>query len=249
MNELLKVDYGEENPTVDGRELHKALQIETPYNKWFQRMCEYGFVEGKDFNMDKNVRVGIEGVREVSREVIDHKLTIDMAKQLCMIQRTDIGRKFREYFIKVEEAWNDPQAILARALKVTQTKLDVVSNELIEVKKVNSALTVELEIARPKAEYFDVYIDRGMLTNLRDTAKELHVGEKKFIQFLLDKKYVYRDIKGALRPYAHYTDKENGEGYFHLKECYNNKTQWAGVQTLVTPRGRKAFSELKLIFE
>lgn len=103
MNEIMiAVNFESEKPTVSGRELHTALMIETPYLKWFPRMCEYGFVEGTDFNLDKNVRVQIEGKRSVSREVIDHRITIDMAKELCMIQRSQIGKKCREYFLEIE---------------------------------------------------------------------------------------------------------------------------------------------------
>lgn len=74
---------------VSGRALHMFLEIETPYPKWFSRMCEYGFTENIDFKADKNVRVQLEGNRNVSREVIDHNLTIEMAKQLCMLARND----------------------------------------------------------------------------------------------------------------------------------------------------------------
>ncbi|MBR1833479.1 MAG: antA/AntB antirepressor family protein, partial [Ruminiclostridium sp.] len=89
MNELITINYENERPTVSGRELHEALGIETPYHKWFPRMCEYGFAEGEDFNSDKNVRVQKEGDRDVAREVIDHQLTIPMAKELCMLQRNE----------------------------------------------------------------------------------------------------------------------------------------------------------------
>ena len=104
MNEIMiAVNYDSDKPTVSGRELHAALMIETPYHKWFPRMCEYGFAEGIDFNLDKNVRVQIEGKRSVSREVIDHRITIDMAKELCMIQRSEIGKRCREYFLEIEK--------------------------------------------------------------------------------------------------------------------------------------------------
>lgn len=100
----------------------------------------------------------------------------------------------------------------------------------------NAALTVDLEIARPKADYFDELVDRNLLTNFRETAKQLGVKERSFIGFLLEKKYVYRDKRGKLLPYA---DKNNG--LFEVKESFNEKTQWAGTQTLVTPKGRETF--------
>jgi phage anti-repressor protein len=92
MNELIKVHSDEnDEPMISGRELHEFSEVETPYNKWFSRMAEYGFDEGKDFNVDKNVRVQTEGNREVSREITDHQLTIPMAKEISMLQRTEKG--------------------------------------------------------------------------------------------------------------------------------------------------------------
>ena len=99
MNELISINYDSEQPTVLGRDLHEALEIKTAYKDWFPRMCEYGFEEGKDFNPLKNERVQTEGSREVSHIVTDHQLTIPMEKEICMIQRTDMGRQFRQYSI------------------------------------------------------------------------------------------------------------------------------------------------------
>lgn len=99
---MITVNYDNEKPMVSGRELHAVLMIDTRYNDWFKRMCEYGFIEGRDFNLLKFEQVQIEGDRRVKRKVIDHQLTIDMAKELCMIQRTDIGKRCREYFLEIE---------------------------------------------------------------------------------------------------------------------------------------------------
>ena len=95
---------------------------------------------------------------------------------------------------------------------------------------------VDNQIMAPKAEYFDELVDRNLLTNIRETAKELKVKEKEFIQFLLDKKYLYRDKKGKLVPYA-----EKNKGLFEIKECFNERTNWSGIQTLITPKGRETF--------
>lgn len=105
----------------------------------------------------------------------------------------------------------------------------------------NSALTVENQIMQPKAEYFDELVDRNLNTGIRETAKELEIKEKSFVAFLLDKRYLYRDKKGKLQPYAQYAND-----LFVLKECYNEKTQWAGTQLLVTPKGRETFRLLYL---
>jgi phage anti-repressor protein len=99
MNELIKIT----NDKVDGRELYEFLEVKTPYTTWFERMCEYGFTEGVDFNPNKNVRVQIEGGREVHREIESHEMTVDMAKEISMLQRTERGKQARQYFIECEK--------------------------------------------------------------------------------------------------------------------------------------------------
>ena len=105
----------------------------------------------------------------------------------------------------------------------------------------NAALAVDLEIARPKAEYFDTLVERNTLTNFRETAKQLEVSPKRFVDFLLEKKYVYRDKKGKLLPY-----EGKNSGLFEVKETFNEKTQWSGTQTLITPKGRETFRLLMI---
>lgn len=133
---------------VSGRDLHMFLEIETPYPKWFSRMCEYGFTENIDFNTDKKVRVQKEGNRNVNREVTEHSLTIEMAKQLCMLARNDKGREAREYFIEVEKEWNSPEKVMSRALKI--------ANNVINEQKVLIAYQ-EQQIAefKPVKDYVD----------------------------------------------------------------------------------------------
>lgn len=223
MNELIKVDYtNSTRPTVLGRDLHEMLEVETPYSKWFPRMCEYGFEENKDFaTVDKNVLRADGSVMPQIQH--DHQLTIAMAKELCMLQRTEKGKQCRQYLIAIEEAWNRPDQIMARALRV--------ADETIK------SLTAELESAAPKVQYFDALVDRNLLTNFRDTAKELHVAPKAFINFLLDKGYIYRDNKSRLRPYQAHVEK----GLFEVKEFASEFNSKAGIQTLITPKGRETF--------
>ena len=222
MNELIKVNYDNDTPTVSGRELHELLDIKTPYDKWFPRMCEYGFSESIDFSTFLSESTG-------GRPATDHQLTIEMAKEICMLQRNDKGKQIRQYFLNLEKAWNTPEMIMSRALKMAE-------NQICKLQAVNSELTVKNQIMQPKAEYFDELVDRNLLTSFRETAKELNIKEKKFINFLIDKKYIYRDKKGKLMPYS---SKNNG--LFELKETFNEKTQWSGTQTLITPKGRETF--------
>ena len=228
MNELIKINYDNpEKPVVSGRELHEALGIKTAYKDWFPRMCEYGFTENSDFLTVAQKRATAQGNFTTYN---DHMLTIPMAKELCMIQRTDTGRKFRQYFISIEEAWNSPEMVMQRALSIANERVKALQLSI-------SQLTVDNQIMQPKAEYFDELVDRRLLTNFRDTAKELHIGQKEFIQFLLDHKYVYRDRKSKLKPYMPYVE----DGLFELKEFTNTKTGFTDTQTFITPKGKETF--------
>lgn len=117
---------------------------------------------------------------------------------------------------------------------VTALKAETDKRKALEV--VNATLTVDKAIMQPKADYFDELVERGLLTNFRETAKQLGIPPKKFVNWLIEHKYLYRDKKGKLLAYE---NKNNG--LFELKECVNERTQWAGVQTLVTPKGRETF--------
>lgn len=111
-------------------------------------------------------------------------------------------------------------------------------NVLNDLKIKNSELTVENQILKPKGEYFDELVDRNLLTNLTDTAKELGIKRKVLINFCLENRYLYRaQKKGTLMPYQ----KHVQEGLFELKECFNEKSTWKGLQTMVTPKGRETF--------
>lgn len=105
----------------------------------------------------------------------------------------------------------------------------------------NSSLSVDNQIMKPKADYFDELVERNLLTNFRETAKQLQIGEKKFISFLLNRKYIYRDKKGKLQPYA-----DKNSGLFEVKEFVNEKTGFSSTQTLITPKGRETFRLLFL---
>lgn len=141
MNELIKVDYTTDRPTVSARDLHEFLEVSTEYRHWFPRMCEYGFAEGQDFNPFKNDRVQNEGGRLVTRTVDDAQLTIEMAKEICMLQRNERGKQARQYFIQLEKDWNSPEKVMARALQIADQKLHM--------------LEAQVEKDRPKVLFAD----------------------------------------------------------------------------------------------
>lgn len=146
-------------------------------------------------------------------------------------------RKRGGYLAGQEEL--SPEELMAKALMVAQQTIAErdarINSQAVEI----SSLRVDKQIMQPKADYFDELVDRNLLTNFRETAKQLNVKEKAFIRFLMEKKYIYRDQKGKLMPYA---DRNNG--LFEIKECFNEKTQWSGTQTMVTPKGRETFQLL-----
>lgn len=127
MNQLIKVDYSTDRPTVSARELHEFLEVETPYHKWFPRMCEYGFTENQDFAvMDIFVRNPNGGPQSMK----DAQLTIDMAKEICMLQRNERGKQARQYFLQLEKDWNSPEKVMARALQIADQKLHMLETQI-----------------------------------------------------------------------------------------------------------------------
>lgn len=132
---------------------------------------------------------------------------------------------------KVQEVLTDPDTIIRLATQLKESR-----EKALKLEAINSDLTVQNQIYKPKAEYFDQIVDRNLLTSFRETAKQLGIKERVFVGFLLDHKYIYRDKKGKLMPYA-----EKNNGLFELKECVNEKSGWGGTQTLITPKGRETF--------
>lgn len=236
--QIFKVNEDSERITLSARDLYKALQITDRFARWFDRMTAYGFENGTDFTSVKSSTVVNNGA-EI--QIDDYAISIEMAKQICMLQRSDLGKEYRQYFIQLEKDWNSPEKVMARALGIAKKQLESMSADVKRLEKENSALSVQNETYRPKAEYFDQLVDRKLLTNFTDTAKELGVQRKKFLDFLFAHKYIYRNKHGVIKPYAKYADTDAGEGLFHIKECMNEKTDWNGIQTLVTVKGKETF--------
>jgi anti-repressor protein len=112
---------------VSGRELHEFLEIRTQYTKWFDRMTEYGFEESQDFGAISQKRLTAQGN---STTYLDHAMTIDMAKEVSMIQRNEKGKQARRYFIEVEKAWNSPEMIMKRALEISSRKIEDLQTQI-----------------------------------------------------------------------------------------------------------------------
>lgn len=241
MNEIIKINYDSEQPTVLGRDLHKALEVKTAYKDWFPRMCDYGFEEGKDFNPLKNERVQVEGDREVSRQVTDHQLTIPMAKEICMLQRSEKGKMFRQYFISIEEQWNTPDVVIARALLMTNKKLEELKNKNLLLKAENKALETEntkkeniIQENQPKVDFAEgITASKGTISMSqfakmvsKETGKT--IGRNAILLWLRQQKILMRTNE----PYQMY------KKYFEYIPVLNH---WGkgGFATRVTGKGQK----------
>lgn len=235
MNEIvIAVNFENDRPTVSGRELHAALEVKTSYKDWFPRMCEYGFVEGKDFNSLKIEQVQIEGKRRVKRIVTDHQLTIDMAKELCMIQRTEIGKRCREYFLEIEKKWNSPDAIIARALLIANHQLQITRGQNTQLLEVNNAQAEKIKSLLPKASYYDYVLNAEGIMPISTIAKDygksaiwlnkwLHeqgVQYKRGKVWLLYQKYA--DM-GYVKSRTYTVSDENGNISARILTCWTQK--------------------------
>lgn len=223
MNDLIKVTYNVGEPTVSARDLHEGLEIKTAFKDWFPRMIEYGFEAGKDFNMLKNERVQMEGNREVRREITDYQISVDMAKQICMIQRNEKGKQYREYFLELEKAWNTPEQVFARALRMADQTINSLKDrcqflggQVEEQQKV-------IEELQPKASYYDMILQCKDLIATTVITKDYGMSAKKFNAILhkLGIQFKQRDVWVL---YAKY----QGNGY--LKTKTHNYPDADGVQ-------------------
>lgn len=192
MNDLIPVNYDSDRPTVSARDLHEFLGVKTAYKDWFPRMCEYGFTEGVDFCSILSESTG-------GRPSTNHQLTIDMAKELCMLQRTEKGKQARLYFIDLEKQWNNPTMVMARALKIANSTIQQKNKEL----EIKNQLIGEL---KPKADYTDNILQNPGLVNINQIAKDYGMSAVTLNKLLSERKVQYKQGKQWLL-YKKYQDK------------------------------------------
>lgn len=212
MNELIKVNYENDRPTVLARDLHEFLEVQTPYHKWFSRMCEYGFSENIDYMMmDKNV-LRSDGTK-MPQIQHDAQLTIEMAKEICMLQRNERGKQARQYFIQLEKDWNSPELVMARALKMANSRIGSLEERTIHLEQ-------KIEQDRPKVVFADaVSVSKGVIL-IGDLAKILRqngveMGQTRLFQWLRENGYLIKQ-KGS--SYNMPTQKSMELGLFKIKE-------------------------------
>lgn len=205
------------------------MEVATAYKDWFPRMCEYGFVEGQDFNPLIFEQVQIEGNREVKRQMTDHLIKLDMAKEICMIQRTERGKQARQYFIQVEKDYNSPEKIMARALRIAEQELSTLRLE----SKIKDQQIAELT---PKATYYDLILQCKDLLSVTEIAKDYGMSATGFNKMLYEFGIQYKQ-SGVWFLYAKY----QSEGYTQTKtQNYNRPDGTQGSRTHMywTQKGR-----------
>ena len=217
MNELLNINM--DTQTVSARSIYKELEVEKRFSAWFETNSQ-GFVEGEDFT---TVLLGTEvqnnGGTQI-RELVDHECSIDMAKHICLMSRTEKGKQCRQYLIDIEKAWNTPEQILSRALKLADQTIN--------------SLNGKIETMKPKAEFFDAVTDSKDAIPMASVAKvlDMGIGRNKLFQILREEKILQSDNI----PYQKYIDRE----YFRVVEQKYDKPYGEigiNIKTLVFQSG------------
>ena len=231
MTELIKISEYNGKRAVNARELHQFLESKQDFSNWIKNRIEkYDFVENQDYCSFNKI---------IEREIgatsrIEYALSVDMAKELSMVENNEKGRLARKYFIECEKIAREG------ALASYQIEDPIKRAERwIEEQKVRQALEAKNQEMQPKAQYFDELVERSLLTGFRDTAKEIGLKQGEFINLLIDKGYIYRTPKGELRPIAKYTND-----LFEMKDFKSVTNDHAGVRTWITVKGKKVFQLL-----
>ena len=217
MNDLKTIDIKLNNdlePMVVGRDLHKMLEVATPYDKWFPRMAEYGFMEGEDFSTFLSESTG-------GRPAVDHLIKLDMAKELCMIQRTEKGKQARQYFIQIEKDYNSPEKIMARALQIAQKEI--------------SSLKIECASMKPKALFADAVSASHTSILIGELAKlikqnGIDIGQKRLFDWLREQGFLMKSGSSKNMP----TQRSMEQGLFEIKESSYINSEGVTVVTKTT---------------
>ena len=234
-NDLITVNYEDGQPTVLGRDLHAALGVGTAYKDWFPRMCEYGFVEGKDFSSFLSGSTG-------GRPSINHRIQIPMAKEICMLQRNEKGRQFRQYFIQIEEAWNSPEAVMAQALQFAERHLAKVRRENEALLSTVAVQHQQITEMQPKASYYDVILQCPDLMPITTIAKDYGKSAKWMNKYLHERGIQFKQ-SGIWLLYQRYAENGYTSTKTHSYEDHAGR-QHSKVQTYWTQKGRLFLYEL-----
>lgn len=204
MDELIQVDFTGRQPLVSARELYYGLEIKTKYSMWFDRIVDLGFIEGQDFFPKMGQSIG-------GRPGIEHFISVDMAKQICMIQRTEKGRLYRQYFLELEKAWNTPEQVMARALQLANQTVEELKAKCMFLGKQVEAQQKTIAVIEPKAKYLDKILGSEEQLIVTQIAKDYGMSAQRFNKILLDLHIQYkRNDQWVL--YAEYHDRGYTQG-------------------------------------
>ncbi|WP_419155697.1 phage antirepressor KilAC domain-containing protein [Weissella minor] len=194
-NELINVQANEQGEQqVSARELHKALGLKKKFTDWWKQYVEM-FIQGTDWTSSpKSEEVQNNGGVQV-RVLDDYSLSVDMAKHISMMTKTERGNQIRDYFIQVEKQWNSPELMMARSLQYANNKLIGYESKIAEL--------------TPKAELHDKFIATGEAIGVREASAEMGIKQNELVDVLLNHKYIYRQQgrNGKLQPYKKYVPK------------------------------------------
>ena len=180
MNELFNVTTNGDKLTLSARELHKELNVTDRFTRWFERMGEYGFEENIDFTSVKSSTLVNNGA---TRELQDYRITLDMAKEIAMLQRNEKGKEIRRKLIELEKAWNSPEKVMARALDIAH--------------KTIANLQIENEEMKPKAIFADAVATSDTSILIGDLAKLIKhngtdIGQKRLFERMRNDGYLIK---------------------------------------------------------
>ena len=234
MNELLKMDF--DTQTVSARELHEKLNIKKRFSEWFGTNSQ-GFVENEDF---KGAYLEVRGNQYGgSQQVQDYQLSIDMAKHICLMSRTEQGRKCRQYLIELEKAWNTPEQVMARALKLADKTIDSLKAENVQLLEDNQRM-------QPKEIFADAVAASHTSILIGDLAKLIkqngvEIGQKRLFEWMRENGYLIKR-KGA--DWNMPTQKSMELELFEVKESTINNPDGSiriNKTTKVTGKGQQYF--------
>ncbi|MGI5956231.1 MAG: phage antirepressor KilAC domain-containing protein [Coprococcus sp.] len=231
---LIPINYDGEQPTVSARALHTGLGIRSNFTTWFDRMCEYGFTEVDYKKCFPNLESGCNG----GQNRVDYLISVDMAKQICMIQRSPEGKRIRQYFIDLEKAWNTPEQIFARALKMADKKIEALKQD-------NSILMEDVQRMKPKEIFADAVAASHTSILIGELAKLLkqngvETGQRRLFTWMRDNGYLIKGGSSRNMP----TQKGMELGLFEIKETTINNPDGSiriSRTTKVTGKGQQYF--------
>lgn len=223
--ELVEVNYEADRITLSARDLYKFLELTERFSNWFERMKQYGFVENQDYR-------GCKKFNTLARqELQDYEISLDMAKEIAMLQRNERGKQARQYFLELERKWNSPEYVMQRALKISQKRIEALENE-------NKAM-------KPKALFADAVSASNESILIGQLAKMIKqngvdIGQNRLFQWMRENGYLNKKGEKYNQP----SQRAMNAGLFEIKERTVNNPDGSvriTVTTKVTGKGQVYF--------